>query len=48
MTENEPETNQDTLKKVTEECPDYQDDEEKEKMAANKNESVIHRDITDK
>ena len=31
VTENEPETNQDTLKKVIEECSYDQDDEDKEK-----------------
>ena len=32
ITENEPETNQYTLKKVIDECPDDQDDEQKEKQ----------------
>ena len=36
------------MKKVIEECPDYQDDDEKEKIAEHKNEGVIHRGITEK
>ena len=32
ITENEPETNRDTLKKLIEEFPDDQDDEDKEKQ----------------
>ena len=47
VTENEPETNQDTLKKVIEEWPDNQDDEKKETNAETENEGVIHRDITE-
>ena len=32
ITENEPETNWDVLKKVIEECPDGQDEDKKEKL----------------
>ena len=46
VTENETETNQDSVKMVIEEWPDDQDDDGKEKTAENKNEGVIHRDIT--
>ena len=48
MTENESNTNRDTLKKLMEECLDDQDDEVKEKIADNENEGVINRDITEK
>ena len=59
MTENEKETIRDTLDKVIEECPDdtspvdmeegvnNEDDDEKEIMAQNEYEGVIHRYITD-
>ena len=46
ITENEPETNRNTSKKITEECPNDEDDETKEKIAENENEGVIRRDIT--
>ena len=46
INENEPETNQDTLRKVIEESLDDQDDEEKEKTSENENKGVIQRDIT--
>ena len=35
------------MKKVIEACPDGQDEDKKEKTAENKNEGVIHRDISE-
>ena len=58
ITENKKETNRDTLNNLIEEFPDDttseemeeclndEDDDEQRKTAANKNEGVIHRDIT--
>ena len=43
MTENEMETNFDTLKRVIEECPYDLDEEQGEETTETQNEGVIHR-----
>ena len=45
--ENEPKTNQDTMKKVIERWPDNHYHEEKELIAENENKCIIQWDVTE-